>query len=77
MMTMLKTETNTAEMEDRILGAFRKRRPVCDVQLDFEHGQWWVTALGTGTQWSVVDAEGGASVDGFDFEIVTEGDTDA
>lgn len=73
----LNTETCTAEMEQRIEHAFgchaegigRKR-----LGFDFEHGQWWVTDLDTGAQWSVCDAEGDDSVDGFDFERVTQGD---
>jgi hypothetical protein len=63
-------------MQYRILQAFRAwwgtsplpMRP----QADFEHGQWWITDLESGAQWSVVDATGGRSVDGFDFEPVTE-----
>lgn len=75
----LKTETNTPEMEERVLKAFLAHplgedRTEKDLQLDFEHGQWWVTILGSGAQYSVVDATGGSSVDGFDFEQVTEGD---
>ena len=42
----------------------------------YEHGQWWVEHRPSGAQWSVVDAEGGGSVDGFDFEQVTQGDED-
>jgi hypothetical protein len=79
---MLKTEQNTAKMEERVLRAFRKwaafRIPFSglsrDISANFEHGQWWVTQIDTGAQWSVVDAEGGSSVDGFDFEQVTEGE---
>lgn len=36
---------------------------------DFEHGQWWITDLDTGAQWSVVDTSRG-----YDFEQVTEGE---
>jgi hypothetical protein len=71
---MLKTERNTPAMKRRILKAAHKslkRRNLC---ADFEHGQWWITHLSTGAQWSVVDAEGGPAVDGFDFEQVTEGE---
>jgi hypothetical protein len=39
-------------------------------QFDFEQGHWWVTELGTGRQWSVVDVAGGD----FDFEIMSYGD---
>lgn len=44
---------------------------------DFEHGQWWITDLDTGAQWSVCDAEGTEAngvFDGFCFERVTEGE---
>lgn len=43
------------------------QRPTLSVH--FEHGQWWVTELATGAQWSVVDSN-----NGFDFEQVTEGE---
>ena len=73
---MLKTE-NPNTSERRILSAARARlyRPRSRQPLlaFFEHGQWWVENRDTGAQWSVVDAEGGQSVDGFDFENVTEG----
>lgn len=71
---MLKTEQNTRTVERRVLRAFRviygTRRG--RLQADFEHGQWWITDLRSGGQWSVVDASGGRSVDGFDFEQVTD-----
>lgn len=70
----LKTETNTPRMEKRVLVAAEfalKRTRLC---ADFEHGQWWITDLDTGAQWSVVDAEGKRCVDGFDFEQVTRGE---
>lgn len=75
----LKTETNTPEMEKRVLEAFLVtdegvEHDEDEVQADFEHGQWWITVKPTGAQWSVVDAEGPGSVDGFGFERVTEGE---
>ena len=70
---MLKTETNTRRMGMRVLLAAKevlgKRRTF---SVDFEHGQWWVTDRSTRAQWSAVDAEGGRSAYGFDFEQVTE-----
>jgi hypothetical protein len=45
-----------------------------DIATHYEHGQWWVVCNACGAQWSVVDAEGGDSVGGFDFEQVTQGD---
>jgi len=71
---MLKTETNTPEMESRIRTAFATLHLPMEFDTDFEHGQWWVTAHTSGRQWSVVDADGPGSVDGFGFEVVTEGD---
>ena len=71
---MLKTETNTRPMMLKILHAARislRKRGFC---ADFEHGQWWITHKKSGAQWSVVDAEGGPAVNGFDFEQVTEGE---
>jgi len=73
---MLKTETNTRTMERRVLRAGRERFGRRSVRAaDFEHGQWWVT-LRDYSQWSVVDAEGGPAIGGFDFEQVTRGDSD-
>lgn len=73
----LLSSLNTEDAQERIKTAFAQHeasiRPIDDYSFDFEHGQWWVTCRETGCQWSVVDAEGGASVDGFDFEVVTEG----
>jgi len=42
-----------------------------DLQVDWEHGQWWVTNRYTGAQWSVVE-----TTRGLDFEQVTQGDED-
>lgn len=75
----LKTEIDTPAMGDRVLEAFevsRYARRGHRYNSDFEHGQWWITSLTTGAQWSVVDATGYGSVDGFDFERVTEGEED-
>ena len=38
----------------------------------FEHGQLWIVNGTTGGQWSVVDAEGPGTMNGFDFECVNE-----
>ena len=70
----LLTETNTQAVERRVLRAARAILGPHRFHADFEHGQWWITRLSTGAQWSVVDAEGGRAVDGFDFEQVTDGD---
>jgi hypothetical protein len=73
----LKTEQNTPEIEDEVHEAASvsdRTSGHADLQADFEHGQWWITCVDCGAQWSVVDAEGGPSVGGFDFELVTGGD---
>ena len=41
---------------------------------DFEHGQWWITDLDTGAEWSVCDAEGNASTDHLSGKFKREGD---
>jgi len=64
----LKTETNTRAMERRIRRAFRDKYPRGRAEAHFEHGQWWMMA--GGATWSVVDATGPGSVDGFDFERI-------
>lgn len=68
-MSALKTETNTTEMWRRVLSAARAHLGLHNLHADFEHGQWWITAR-SGAQWSVVDAEGPGTTDGFDFEQV-------
>ncbi len=73
---MLKTEQNTPQMGTRLLAAAREYFGREDLQVDFEHGQFWVTNVSTGAQFSVCDAVGGDAVDGFTFEQVTEGDED-
>ena len=67
----LKTEHNTKAMMRNILKAARISLSDSRLQADFEHGQWWISSRSTGAQWSVVDAEGGPAVNGFDFEMVT------
>lgn len=69
----LQTEQNTRTVERRIRVAFRAwahRRTFATV---YEHGQWWVLADdrdGERLTYSVVDASGPGSTDGFDFERV-------
>lgn len=65
---MLKTEnpTNAA----KALAAFRKKYHVRKgYTAHFEHGQLWIVGI-DGDSYSVVDAEGPGSVNGFDFEQV-------
>lgn len=77
---MLKCETFTPAIGKRVRHAATVvlETPFKHIQPNFEHGQWWVTVVGntrlSGAQYSVVDAEGGNAVDGFDFECVTEPD---
>lgn len=52
----------------------RKMLGTRHVSAFFEHGNWWVFNLKTGAQYSVVDAEGPNTIDGFDLEQVTDGD---
>jgi hypothetical protein len=73
---MLKTETNTPEMQQRVESAAENALSLAHENLSavFEHGQWWIVCRDCDRQWSVVDASGGDSVDGFGFEVVKEGD---
>jgi hypothetical protein len=76
----LKTEMNTLQMRTRVSRAFAESRGIigrekAGVHAVFEHGQWWIT-LADGAQYSVVDAEGPKTIDGFDFEQVTRGNED-
>lgn len=75
MATKLKTEMNTVPMERRVRAA-AKRVLGNGRTLDttFEHGQWWVSDVKSGAQWSVVDSTGPNTYDGFGFEQVTGGD---
>jgi hypothetical protein len=70
----LKTERedyDQEEIESCARAVLGEERDLC---AHFEHGQWWITEPDTGAAWSVVDAVGGRSVGGFDFEQVSEGD---
>lgn len=72
----LKTETNTAAMQKRVVAAFEASDycpPDGNFETVFEHGQWWVLYTDEDSDthiFSVVDAEGGSAIDGFDFERV-------
>ncbi|MGO9014667.1 MAG: hypothetical protein ACLQF0_06770 [Dissulfurispiraceae bacterium] len=72
----LKTETNTSAMREKILRATKTHFGLASksgIDAVFEHGQWWIT-FASGAQYSVVDAEGPGTTDGFDFEMVTPPD---
>ena len=71
---MLKTETDTPEMEARIREAFRVSKNgnilgthLCDIACERDY--WYVTCPRCGREWEVVEASGGDSVDGFDFVL--------
>lgn len=68
----LKCETETVGMHKKIRSAFRWWSRIRFFECYFEHGQWWVivTLPETTRTFSVVDACGGDSVDGFGFEEV-------
>lgn len=70
---MLRTEQNTRAVEQDIEYAVTDELGIARFTTDFEHGQWWVTDLDSGAQWSVCDAN---TPSGFCFEQVTEGDAD-
>jgi hypothetical protein len=76
---MLQTEQRTVEMGARVSDAAQMvlGLKVEELQVDFEHGQWWVTNRPTGAQWSAVDADGPETWDGFGFEQVPEGGVSA
>lgn len=74
---MLKSETNTPQMAGRILDAAYvwaantfAENPNGPLDVYFEHGQWWLFDIAGDRTFSVVDADGGDSVDGFAFEEV-------
>ncbi len=72
----LLAEQDTPEIDARVFDAacLALGVDVSELRTVFEHGQWWVVSEISGAQWSVCDAEGPGSVDGFSFEQVTEAD---
>ncbi len=70
---VLMCEVNTPAMDRRVAAAARKHFHKRDVRTNYEHGQWWIS-LPDGSQYSVNDAEGPGTTDGFDFELVTQPD---
>ena len=67
---LLMTETNTPEMEHRVLRDARTVLRKRGLTAVFEHGQWWVEHSPSGAQWAVNDTNIGL----FDFEQVTQGE---
>lgn len=86
MFVMLKTESDTPEMEERVREAAYAQFDLEPSSVFFEHGHWWVRfsadwdddgdfeeVFGSDEAeitFSVVDASGYGSVDGFSFERV-------
>ena len=73
---MLRSQVNTPRNGVLALGAFITMHNTVhqNPQPVFEHDHWWITCSTCGAQFDAVDAEGGASVNGWDFEMVSEGD---
>lgn len=69
----LKCETNTSEVCEEILKAtrkhFHKRK---GISAFFEHGQWYVSVIDK--LYSVCDAEGSNTTDGFGFDEISKGE---
>jgi len=75
----MKLKTETPKNGSKAITAFFKSRHVSrtrrkEFDYNFEHGQLWIMHNPSGAAWSVVDAEGGPAIDGFDFEMVSIGD---
>jgi hypothetical protein len=74
MIDMLNCETNTPAMEKRILSAARKHfHQRKNLHAVFEHGQWYIIREGSGgltENYSVNDASGIGTMDGFSFELL-------
>ena len=70
----MKTEQNTPEIELDVLHAAVTHFPAESYpRTVFEHGQWWVLVNGEDCEdeiYSVIDAIGPGSTDGFDFEEI-------
>lgn len=74
----LQTEQNTPEMELRVMAAAIRLVQFPDgharLRVEFEHGQWWIICNNCGAVWSVNDATGPGTIDGFCVEQVSDGD---
>lgn len=71
----LPSERNDAATNKRITSSARKAFPGSMLDTYFEHGHWWVV-LSNGAIYDVVDAEGPGTIDGFDFEQISNGEGD-
>jgi len=67
-------EFDPNEIEE-IFGLLHGEAASDGVDVAFEHGQWWVTCIGSGALYSVVDAVGDPSFvcDGLAFELIEGG----
>ena len=76
MATKLKSENSSPRTGDAVMGAASKKlrgeHGQANLRVFFEHGHWWATCARCGAQWDAVDAEGPGTVNGFDFERVTD-----
>lgn len=79
---MLNSEVFSFKMQTRVCDAFKASSQYDSLDIHhihavFEHGQWWIIAtLNEGSEpdqitYSVVDAEGGDSAGGFEFEALS------
>ena len=75
-MTHLRCENNTLGDEITVCAADELDLAEAELQADFEHGQWFVTHLPSGAQWSANDAVSAMGEEYFQFEQVSEGDED-
>lgn len=76
---MLKSDQNKPTIEKQVLTAARKcfkSYPIEDNKIFtiFEHGHWWIRFFDENEErdrtFSVIDAEGNGTYNGFDFEEV-------
>lgn len=68
----MSTETDDPEVALAIRHAFASEHPTrTHLDVFYEHGQHYVTDLGTGKVWSVLDVIPGTS---FTFEVISQGD---
>lgn len=75
-MSQLLSTTNTPTVRAHVLRAAKHKLGRGKYHATFEHGQWWVTRLKDGAQWSVVDTLPVGGLPALDFEQVTRGEDD-
>lgn len=70
---MLKSEQNTNKMHEEIKNLAKGYFDTCELDIFFEHGQWWVRNWSDQYEdhtYSVVDADPGIEDSGLDFEEI-------